>query len=434
MAGRPGSHRSIPLQLVRRRSFGAERGQAIIFVTMSLVPMLGIVGLVVDFGFAEWRKEACKSAAQSAALAGVMAAQAASNYPTQGNTACPAVLNTPANPIQAACLYAQQNGFTNGGKNGKQSVTVAANTSGSPVAGVSPNYWLSVTVSENEAMTFSAVLGRLWGSVSSVSAAGAFNGGAGGGCFYVNAVVASGTASLKSGCGVYVNGSVSMSGNASITTTGGAKTQISGTWSHSGSSTISPAPTVGAAATPNPFTGNLPAPPAAGSCQPAVNLSGFTTATIQPGTYCQAISMSGLSQLTLTTGTYVLQGGISMSGATSITATGPVTLYLQSGGISMSGTGGINLSAPTSGSYNGLLIWEASGNSSAMSLSGGSNQTLNGVVYVPNSPLTYSGGSSTNATNTTIVANQLTLSGTSYIAAPAANGITGAASGVFILE
>jgi hypothetical protein len=400
--------------------------------------MLGIVGLVVDFGFAEWRKEACKSAAQSAALAGVMAAQSASNYPTQGNTACPSVLSTPSNPIQAACLYAQQNGFTNGGKNGKQSVVVAANTSGSPVPGVSPNYWLSVTVSENEAMTFSAVLGQLWGSVSSVSAAGAFNGANGGGCFYVNTIVASGTASLTSGCGVYVNSTsntaVTLSGSASITTTGGAKTQIAGNWSHSGSSTISPAPVVGGAVTPNPFTGNLPTPPTDGSCQPAVSLSGFTTSTIQPGTYCQAITMSGFSQLTLTTGTYVLQGGISMSGETSITATGPVTLYLQSGGISMSGQGGINLSAPTSGPYNGLLIWEATNNSSAMSLSGGANQTLNGVVYVPNSSLAYSGGSSTNATNTTIVADQLTLSGNSDIAAPAANGIVSATSGVFILE
>ena len=43
---------------------GRRRGQteqAEMFMTFSLMALLGMVGLVVDVGWAYWRKEACKS-------------------------------------------------------------------------------------------------------------------------------------------------------------------------------------------------------------------------------------------------------------------------------------------------------------------------------------------------------------------------------------
>jgi len=96
-----------------------ERGQAAIFMTMSIVTTFGLLGLVVGIGWASWRKEACKAAAQAAAM----------GVTCQTPTPCPSALNTPSNPIQAACLYAQQNGFTNDPANGRQRVLVAGITS-----------------------------------------------------------------------------------------------------------------------------------------------------------------------------------------------------------------------------------------------------------------------------------------------------------------
>ena len=43
---------------------------------MSMLVMCGLLGLVVDVGWANWRKEACKTAAEAAAQAAVAAAKA----------------------------------------------------------------------------------------------------------------------------------------------------------------------------------------------------------------------------------------------------------------------------------------------------------------------------------------------------------------------
>src|ERR1700691_6014860 len=107
-----------------------RRGQAALFTTMTLTLSFGLIGLVVDLGWAYWRQEACLEAAQSAAMAGVMFALAPANAPsswppatcTSGSviacqataTACPSTttLGTAAtSSVDAACKYAKQNGF-----------------------------------------------------------------------------------------------------------------------------------------------------------------------------------------------------------------------------------------------------------------------------------------------------------------------------------
>src|SRR5579884_3946702 len=101
----------------------AERGQAAIMVTLSLVVTLGLLGLVVDIGWAYWRKEACATAADSAVLAAARYVSANSSFTCgsggvtcQSDTACPASPSSPPTTnIGAGCLYAKQNGFVNSG-------------------------------------------------------------------------------------------------------------------------------------------------------------------------------------------------------------------------------------------------------------------------------------------------------------------------------
>jgi uncharacterized membrane protein len=109
-------------------------------MTMTLTVTLGLLGLVVDLGWAYWRQEACFTAAQAAAIAGALYANSnnsawppstctstsAISCNTSGAT-CPTnlVLATAGNEtsvLTAACLYAQQNGFK---ATGKQNVTVS---------------------------------------------------------------------------------------------------------------------------------------------------------------------------------------------------------------------------------------------------------------------------------------------------------------------
>jgi hypothetical protein len=72
--------------------------------------------------------------------------------------------------------------------------------------------------------------------------------------------------------------------------------------------------------------------------------------------------------------------------------------YPGSGGnfgeITFSGTGTFNLSAPTSGPYAGILIFQSRQNTRALSFSGNAMAGMNGVIYAPNALLSMSGNAS----------------------------------------
>jgi len=349
----------------------------------------------------------------------------------QSATTCPSsISDPPPNNLQAGCLYAKSNGFANGGN---QTVSMSGNITS--LTGVSTKYWAKATVTETETQLFSAILGNRFLNTGA-SAIAAMTPSTGGGCVYVmeptgSSVANSGSALLKSGCGIYINSSSSaavlMGGSAEIEATNGASVNIVGDWLASGGATISPSPNLGVTAATDPFASMQP--PTIGSCTSnGVTLSGSGSQTLSPGVYCGAIAVSGSVALTLNPGLYILEHGINMSGSTSITGSG-VTLYASGGGISMSGTGGIDISAPTSDfssteKYNGVAIYPDRSNTSSSALSGGSNQTINGVVYIPKGSLAYSGSSGTSGQVSTLVVYSLTFSGSSYISTPATTDYT----------
>jgi hypothetical protein len=412
-----------------------RRGQAALLMTMSLTATVGAMGLVVDFGWAYWRKEAAATAANSAASAAIVAAHAASNWlcgtgttywtcsgAAYGCAASPTY--PPASNLDDGCLYAKVNGFLN---TGRQTVTMTSGTGTPPaVPGLTPSYWVTATVTESIPTLFSAVLNQQWMKVASQATAAIFA-GAGGGCIFVldktdpGSLTMNGNTTLNSNCGIYVNssdaGAISMVGAASITTTGHAKTNVVGGVSMNPNDTITPAAVTGVAATPDPFASQMPAAPAAGACQPTADYTGSSTTTIPQGTYCDLVSQGGSGTLILTSGTYVLQKGITAKGQASISATGPVTLYITGGSINMAGGTNVNLSAPTSGAYQGILIWQPSSNGTGATIVGGATQGLAGLVYMPAAGVTYTGNSA--VSTTTFVVNTLSMKGTTTINNPA---------------
>ncbi len=447
--------------MMLRRSSRSRRGQALVLIALSAVLMFALLGMVIDIGWARFRQQAAQAAADGAALAAVAAAANVSSGGTAGtmkpdastsspcspvcgstgiacqaSTTCPTTIaSPPADNLQAGCLYAKSNGFVN---SGNQKVSMSGNTTS--LTGISTAYWASASVSETETQLFSAVLGNSF-LTTGASATAALMPGGGGGCVYVmeptgSSVTNSGSALLKSGCGIYINSSSSaavlMSGSAEIEATSGASVNIVGNWLASGGATITPAPNLGVTAAVDPFASMTP--PTVGSCTSSgVTLSGTTSETLSPGVYCGAINISGSVALTLNPGLYILKSGINMSGLSSITGSG-VTLYAPSGGISMSGTGGITLSAPTSGTWEGVLIYQDRSNSSSSALSGGSNQTLNGLVYMPKAKLAYSGSSGSSGQISTLVVYSLTFSGSSYISVPATTAYGGGGCPVRLIK
>ena len=156
----------------------------------------------------------------------------------------------------------------------------------------------------------------------------------------------------------------------------------------------------------------LAAPPSSGPTFKNTTISGKTV-TLSPGTYVGGIHITGNSKVTLMPGIYILQGGgLSVSGSSSLSGSG-VTIYnapaTAADEINFSGSGTITLSAPTSGSYQGIVFFQNRSSNTPVVLGSGSVVVnLTGVVYAPAAPVTISGTA------------KITIQG------DAANGISGA--------
>jgi hypothetical protein len=228
----------------------------------------------------------------------------------------------------------------------------------------------------------------------------------------------SGNASINIPGNVVVDSSsksaLSASGNATVKAAG---IDVVGKVSLSGNATLSPAPTTGVVSVPDPLAG-LPGPSTAGMTNyGSVSLSGKNSSTIKPGIYSQ-ISASGNASLTLNPGLYIIEGGgFTISGNASVTATG-VTIYNTGsnypnaggnyGGITLSGNGTFSLTAATSGTYTGILIFQSHANTRALSLSGNGVAGITGTVYAPSAQVVVSGNAKLTGS---LVADELTLSG-----------------------
>jgi parallel beta-helix repeat protein len=249
---------------------------------------------------------------------------------------------------------------------------------------------------------------------------------------YVLSATANAALNVSGGSIVTVPGTVQVASSSSsaIVLSGGSKLTAStigvfGGTSVSGSSSFGHTPVKDAIAPTDPLA-NLPIPSATGmTTYSAVKLGGGTL-TISPGIY-PSISVSGSAKLTLQPGIYVIQGGgFSVSGG-SASGTGVLIYNAGSnynggsgssfGGFVVSGSGVLNITAPTTGPYAGIAVFQSRDNSHAMSLTGGAMTGLNGgSIYAPGATLTVSGGTQVGGPGqplSSLVVNQLSLSGAS---------------------
>ncbi len=423
-----------------------RRGSTVVMFTLSLVFMIGVLGLVVDVGWAYFRRQAAQAAADAAALAAAAASTSSpdafvcgsNGIACQSPTSCgSSIPSPPANNLQVGCLYAQSNGFS--AANG-QNVLISANTT-SPapgVSGVQVPYWITVSVSEKNPQTFSSIFGQRFLTIGALATAAVFP--APGDCVYSLSnsgvgVSLNGNNIVSTKCGVYVDssdsGALTVVGNNAQITVSGADIEIVGNYSAHSSTQVSPAPKTGMATAPDPLQ-FMPAP-AIGACTSSgVSLNGGTL-TINPGVYCGSVSVGGNGSLTLNPGTYVLEGGISVGGGASLTG-GGVTLYNQSGSISISGGGIVQLSPPIAGTYMGVTIFQNRANTNTVSIVGGAAQFVTGVVYAPAAGLNYTGGSATQSLSTMLISNTLTFVGNSYLTASPKTAFSGGAGGPTLIQ
>ncbi len=235
------------------------------------------------------------------------------------------------------------------------------------------------------------------------------------------------------------SGALSVSGNASLTIPGyvvvdsssktaliesgnaqvsAASISVVGGVQESGNAKLSPAPVTGAASVPDPLAG-LSVPSMTGS-RTTVSVTGNWSLTINPGIYT-SITVSGNGKLTMTAGIYVIAGGgFAVSGNGIVSGSGVMiynagSAYPNPGGsfgsISFSGNTTVNLSAPTSGPYAGVLIFQSRDNYRALALSGNASAS-GGTIYAASAALVLSGNA--NVTHLTAVVSTLSVSGGAF--------------------
>jgi Flp pilus assembly protein TadG len=404
-----------------------ESGQTTLLAALCIPVLMLFVGLAVDVGTLREGKRHLQFAADAAAIAAGLEIRTCGTTPD-----CPAMQSAAQsalveNGLTGATLLSNCANSTNSG------LTVTINNPACALGASDPNSgktnYVEVVVSQQQQTHFASIFGLNNVPVTVRAEAGRANGP----CIYALDPTGPGAITIlvglgfTSACGV-VDESSSPSALVcvlgaflsapSIRVTGGASGLLCGT---------TPAPITGvkvpnppdplayltAPSTANDPCGSSTASPYFGSSS-IVNIAllGGTT-TFYPGVYCGGISITAplLSNITFNPGVYILRQGpgplgpLVPTGGLTITASllstiqgNGVTFYNEGtvGAFSITapallGLSSFNLSAPTIGTYTGILFFQAHGKTDpgtfALSLLQGS--TLQGAIYEPDALVNY---------------------------------------------
>jgi Flp pilus assembly protein TadG len=433
-----------------------ERGQATVFMALCMAIFLfGFFALAIDAGMLYHQKRLAQTAADAGALAAAAGESSGVNITSSAQTA------------------ATQNGLTLGSGRGQASVTASLLNSGSSLGYVqavvtihSPTVFLGMVSANYNPMNITASAEASY----TISSGACFTGLSQTGTAVPNAsgvetdgstsmtwsttvmsdIATEGNSQLKApNCGVQACGPSSSTYASGSGKTGAAlyawgsgnitaesNTAPSYGTDNSGSK-ITTTPTLGSCSG-DPMAGKMPTAPTAGSCiDPSWmtnGTAGGANETISPGTYCY-FNTSNVKTLTMQPGLYIITKTFSTNSGSTISGNG-VTIYMANGVVSNSSASAVsgspsgatpygvgngttmNISAPTSGTYSGIAIWDGNSSSSTpdtFTFGGGASSTFSGTIYAPNTNLVLGNGSGTSTLSSSIVANTIMVLGGSTI-------------------
>jgi hypothetical protein len=399
-----------------------RRGSAAFATVAALVPLIGVVALGAEAGSWYVTKQHAQNAADAAAISGGLRLRCSVIAQTDVTQPC-----TDTNSVDyRAKQFAAQNAFCNAGDisyPGSQCVATLPTGTSQTVQinsltswnGVNGNF-VQAIVSQQQPVYLAAVLGM---SIVNIGAT----------------AIARVDLQPKPPCILALEGSASFQGSATISSPNcgiASNSTASNAFDFTGNGGLNinaPSFSVGgcsqtggnqcdnvttyAASVPNPLSGldsamsSLTTANFSGPCGSTDAKGKFTPilTAYTPTTPCYNTgSPSGVLN-----GTYFFNGSVTISGNTTISGTANLILF---GGatLSISGNPSIQLTASTNPQVpsalssvqslmNDLLIYdpETTKNLQPVAVTGDSNSYFNGIVYVPNSPVTYTGNSSVTA-------------------------------------
>lgn len=239
-----------------------------------------------------------------------------------------------------------------------------------------------------------------------------------------SAVSVGGTANVSlNGCSVYSNSNsataLDIGGSASLTADSiGAVGNVS----TGGSVTTTGAIRTGLSPLEDPYA-DTALPSFEGEPCKETKLSVKSDMTIDQGVYCLGISVNAGATLTLNPGIYYIdRGSFTVNGGATVFGTGVTLVFTSSTGndwatASINGNATINLSAPTSGSTEGMVIFGDRNmpEGTTFKFNGGATQNLDGAIYVPKGAISYSGGSGASTSCTKIIGDTVDFTGNSSV-------------------
>ena len=397
-----------------RRLCFDRRGVSAVLTALIMPVMVGFIGLGIDVGVWYSNKRDLQSAADSAAVS------AALTYSAHHNA---------ASARQLAEGDAVRNGFN--------SVTGVATVNIPPATGpnVASADATEVILVEPQTLFFSSLfIGEPVNiRTRAVASAKVLPGNH---CIVAldpsmdGAVEFSGTAEGAIDCGVASNSvsdsSVLIAGSATLTAD---PVDSAGDILVQGSATLNTQtpPKLGGTV-PDPYE-DLTVPTSPAGC----TFNNFSTSanntTLSPGRYCNGIRLTNAANTTFAPGIYIIdRGEFRTTGNSSMRGTG-VTFILTGSGtnyanVDFAGGTDVRFTAPTSGTYAGILFYQDRNAPSFQgaslitnSILGGSDADLVGAIYFPSQEVRFTGGADVGGANSCLhlVARKVTITGNANI-------------------
>jgi Flp pilus assembly protein TadG len=152
-----------------------------------------------------------------------------------------------------------------------------------------------------------------------------------------------------------------------------------------------------------------------------------TSATLNPGVFCGSINFNSVTSgtVTLNPGLYEIHGTWNVNSGWTVSGSG-VTFYFvdQNAMVHFNSTTSATLSAPTTGTYANILMYEPGGLSTSYPTIDSSTLNMTGLIYLPSRKLTANSTSNLSSAGLNMVLSTLTLNSTNWNIAPSASSMS----------
>jgi len=392
-----------------RQGLRDESGQSLVLGTVCIFTLLAFAGLAIDVGQLRYQKRQMQAAADAAALAGALELSTCGGTPDCAAMTAAAQSAVAENGLTVATPLTQCTGAPSA-----TGLTLWVNNGPCRLGSTSadPNYgntqYVEAVLSSPVNTFFASVAGF---KSMTVTVRAVATGAPADYCLVVSANNTS--SSAPTGMTLNSSGGIIDATNCSVyddsggpnalesnpgATVDSTKFMVHGAWSPDNGGTFSSTPSTGAPPLPDPLaylTANNDAP-TPGSCTSQSSTPG-NGATLTPATFCSGFNLNSGVAVSMSPGTYIIEGGVNIGSGATLSGSGVTLYFTGSGQLQANSNSTVSLSAPTSGSLAGILIWQASSDSNAMIIDSGASSKFDGAIYAPGAQLTLNAAGNTAA-------------------------------------